>query len=58
MRIRRLEEILCREDRNIEDVKFFIDFLITICKEYNMQFQGYSNQMFLKVFFLVYFTLQ
>jgi len=52
MRLRKLEEILGQTNRTLEDVKFFVDLLTNLCKDYAGQFHGYSNEMFLKVCFL------
>lgn len=49
MRLRKLEEILGQTNRTINDAKFFTDLLSGICQDYLGQFNGYTNEMFLKV---------
>jgi hypothetical protein len=51
MRLKKLEEMIEQNNKTLEDVKFFVDFLNNLCKDYAGQFHGYTNEMFLKVSF-------
>ena len=50
MRCRKIEELLMKETKTLDDVKFFIDFMESICKDFKLQFYGYTVEMYLKVY--------
>ena len=49
MRVRKIEEMLNKEVKTADDVKFFADFLESISKEYKTQFYGYSIEQLEKM---------
>lgn len=49
MRAKNIEEIFARENKTPDDVKFFVDYMESICKEFKIHFYGYTNEMYIKV---------
>jgi hypothetical protein len=50
MRVKKIEELLMKDSKNADDVKFFVDFMESICKDFKLQFYGYTVEMYLKVY--------
>ncbi len=46
-----MRQILAKNEKDLEDASFFIDFLESICKDYKIHFCQFNKEMTIEVLF-------